>query len=147
MANAESGNKTASADAAAGEARGAAIEALYAETRVFPPPPAFATRAVVRDQAMYERALEEPEGFWAEQATSLDWFKPHDKVLTWEPPYAKWFEGGQLNVSYNCLDRHVAAGRGAKIAYYYEGEPGDARTITYAELLREVGKCANALKE
>ena len=124
-----------------------AIEALYAETRTFPPPPDFAAQAVVRDESIYQRAADDPEGFWAEQATSLDWYKPYDKVLTWEPPFAKWFEGGQLNVSYNCLDRHVAAGRGDRIAYYYEGEPGDTTTITYAELLREVGKCANALKE
>ena len=78
----------------------------------------------------------------------LDWFKPWDTVLEWDPPFAKWFDGGQLNVSYNCLDRHVEAGRGDKVAYYWEGEPdGDRKTITYAELLDEVCKCANALKE
>jgi acetyl-CoA synthetase len=130
-----------------GAAVGATIEALYAENRTFPPPADFAAAAVANDPGIYQRALDDPAGFWAEQARSLDWFKPWEKVLTWEPPFAKWFEGGQLNVAYNCLDRHVAAGRGDKVAYYWEGEPGDTRAITYAELLAEVSRCANALKE
>jgi acetyl-CoA synthetase len=126
---------------------GATIEALYAEHRTFPPPDGFSAQANVGDPEIYRRAAEDLEGFWSEQAAGLDWFKPFDKVLTWDPPFARWFEGGQLNVAYNCLDRHVLAGRGDRVAYYYEGEPGDARAITYAELLQEVGKCANALKE
>ena len=124
------------------------IEALLAETRTFPPSPEFASRAIVSDPSIYERAAADLEGFWAAEAERLDWFKTWDTVLTWDPPFAKWFDGGQLNVSYNCLDRHVQAGRGDKIAYYWEGEPdGDRKTITYAELLTEVCKCANALKE
>ncbi len=123
------------------------IEALSSEDRTFPPPPAFAARAVVSDPSIYERAAADLEGFWAEEATKLAWYKPWDRVLTWEPPFARWFEGGQLNVSVNCLDRHVEAGRGDKVAYYWEGEPGDHKAITYADLLREVGKCANAFKE
>jgi acetyl-CoA synthetase len=125
----------------------ATIAALLAEHRTFPPPAAFARQANVTDAAIYDRAAEDLEGFWAEEAKKLDWFKPWDTVLKWEPPFAEWFVGGQINVSYNCLDRHVAAGRGGKVAYYWEGEPGDRRTITYADLLDEVCRCANALKE
>ncbi len=77
-------------------------------------------------------------GFWAEQAGALDWFRAWDTVLEWDLPFARWFDGGTLNVSYNCLDRHVAAGRGDKVAFHWEGEPGDTRTITYRELLGEV---------
>ncbi len=123
------------------------IEALSREDRTFPPPPAFIERAVVSDPSIYERAAADLEGFWAEEAAKLSWFKPWDRILAWEPPFARWFEGGQLNVSVNCLDRHVEAGRGDKVAYYWEGEPGDRKAITYADLLREVGKCANAFKE
>ncbi len=124
-----------------------AIEALYGENRKFPPPPEFQARAVVSDDEIYRRAEADPEAFWAEQAETLDWFKPWDTVLEWEPPFAKWFTGGKLNASVNCVDRHVAAGRGDKVAYYFEGEPGDRRALTYAELLTEVCRCANALKE
>ncbi|HET7095139.1 MAG TPA: AMP-binding protein, partial [Thermomicrobiales bacterium] len=125
----------------------ATLEALLAEDRTFPPPPAFAAQANVNDPAIYERAANDLEGFWAEQARKLDWFEPWQTVLEWNLPFAKWFVGGKLNVSYNCLDRHVKAGRGDRVAYYWEGEPGDRRTITYAELLDEVQRCANALKE
>ncbi len=125
----------------------ATIAALLAEHRTFPPPPEFAARANANDPAIYERAAADLEGFWAEEAKRLDWFRPWDKVLEWNPPYAKWFVGGQLNVSYNCLDRHVKAGRGDKVAYYWEGEPGDRRVLTYKDLLDEVSRCANALKE
>ncbi len=124
-----------------------ALEALYVETRTFPPPASFAAEANVRDRAIYDRAANDLEGFWAEQARTLEWSKPFTKVLSWEAPYAKWFEDGTLNVSVNCLDRHVRAGRGAKVAYYWEGEPGDARAITYQDLLDETCRCANALKE
>jgi acetyl-CoA synthetase len=124
-----------------------AIEALLAEDRTFPPPPAFTAQANVKSDEIYERAANDLEGFWAEEAARLDWFKPWDTVLEWNPPYAKWFVGGELNVSVNCLDRHVAAGRGDRVAYYWEGEPGDRKVITYADLLTEVQKCANALKE
>ncbi|MEA2596852.1 MAG: acetyl-CoA synthetase [Thermomicrobiales bacterium] len=125
----------------------ATIAALLDEDRTFPPPPDFAAQAIVNDPSIYERAQNDLEGFWADEARKLDWFKPWDTVLKWEPPFAEWFVGGQINVSYNCLDRHVNAGRGDKVAYYWEGEPGDRRTLTYADLLDEVCRCANALKE
>ncbi len=128
-------------------AREIAIEALLAEHRTFPPPSAFADQATARDATIYERASSDLEAFWASEAAKLEWFQPWDRVLDWEPPFAKWFSGGQLNVSVNCLDRHVAAGHGDRVAYYWEGEPGDRRAMTYAELLVEVQKCANALKE
>lgn len=124
----------------------ATIEALLSEGRVFPPPPGFTADAVANDPSIYERAAADPEAFWAEQAEKLAWSKPWDTVMDWQPPWVKWFEGGQLNASYNCLDRHVEAGGGDKVAYYWEGEPGEKRTISYAELLDEVCRFANALK-
>ena len=124
-----------------------AIEALLSETRTFPPSPEFRSNAVLKDPGIYQRAADDPEGFWAEQAESLSWYRKWDKVLDWKPPFAEWFVGGELNVSYNCLDRHVEAGRGDKIAYYWEGEPGDRLQITYKELLDKVCRCANALRE
>ena len=123
------------------------IEALYAETRTFPPSAEFVANANLNDPSIYERAAADPVAFWAEQAESLSWYKKWDSVLDWDPPFAQWFAGGQLNVAYNCLDRHVEAGKGDRIAYYWEGEPGDKKTITYSELLAEVCKTANALKE
>ena len=96
---------------------------------------------------MYDEAAKDDEGFWAGQAAELiDWSKDWDTICEWDLPYAKWFVGGQLNVAHNCLDRHVAAGRGDKVAIHFEGEPGDTRAITYAELLDEVCRFANALK-
>ncbi len=95
---------------------------------------------------MQRRALEEPEAFWSEQARQLDWFKPWDKVLEWDPPFAHWFAGGQLNAAYNCLDRHVKTWRRSKVAIYWEGEPGDMRILSYAMLYGEVNKCASVLK-
>ncbi len=124
------------------------IANLSIETRTFPPSAEFSAGAHVNDQSIYDRAAADLEGFWAEEAKRLDWYKPWDTVLEWDPPFAKWFEGGQINVSYNCLDRHVEQGRGDRIAYYWEGEPeGDRKTITYKELLDEVCKAANALKQ
>jgi acetyl-CoA synthetase len=123
------------------------IDALLSEDRVFVPPPEFAERALVSDRTVYERAEADPEGFWAEQAERLTWFKRWDTVSTWEPPWVRWFEGGRLNASYNCLDRHVEAGGGDKVAYHWEGEPGDTRTITYRDLYEETCRFANALKE
>jgi acetyl-CoA synthetase len=124
-----------------------ALDTLGTETRTFPPPPEFVRQANVTDRSIYERADRDFEGFWAEQARTLAWRRPFTKVLEWEAPYAKWFGDGTLNVSENCLDRHVAAGKGAKIAYHWEGEPGDTRNITYRDLLDETQRCANALKE
>ncbi|HWV34114.1 MAG TPA: acetate--CoA ligase [Thermomicrobiales bacterium] len=128
---------------------GEAIDVLSFENRKFPPPPEFAAQATYNDPEVYERAKADPEAFWAQQAEeNLTWFRKWDQVLDWsDAPFAKWFVGGKLNVAYNCLDRHVEAGRGDKVAYYWEGEPGDKRTITYAELLKEVCKVSNALKE
>jgi acetyl-CoA synthetase len=123
------------------------IEALLAENRHFPPPPKFAAKANVNSPEIYAEAAADLEGFWAKEAAKLDWFEPWHTVLDWKVPYAKWFEGGKINVSYNCLDRHVKAGKGDRVAYYWEGEPGDQRVVTYKELLDEVSRCANALKE
>ncbi|MET0800435.1 MAG: acetate--CoA ligase, partial [Actinomycetota bacterium] len=100
----------------------------------------------VSDRTIYERAEADPEAFWAEQAERLTWFKRWDTVMNWTPPWVRWFEGGQLNASYNCLDRHVEAGGGDKVAFHWEGEPGDTRTITYAELLDDVCRLANGLR-
>jgi acetyl-CoA synthetase len=125
----------------------ATIEYLLDENRTFMPPDGFVAQANYADPAVYEKAAADPAAFWAEQAESLSWTRKWDQVLDWNPPFVKWFTGGKLNVAYNCLDRHVEAGHGDKVAYYWEGEPGDTRTITYAELLTEVSKTANALKE
>ena len=123
------------------------IASLLAEDRTYPPPAEFTANALLSDAAVHAAAEADVEGFWAEQAGALlDWFEPWDTVLEWDLPFAKWFVGGRLNAAYNCLDRHVDAGRGDKVAYHWEGEPGDTRTITYAELLHDVAQLANALK-
>jgi acetyl-CoA synthetase len=124
----------------------ATIEDYFTEDRVFPPPPSFVQHALLTDPGLYQRADEDWESFWAEQAGALDWSRPWDTVLTWDLPFARWFDGGTLNVSFNCLDRHVAAGRGDKVAFHWEGEPGDTATVTYAQLLGEVSRFANVLK-
>jgi acetyl-CoA synthetase len=124
-----------------------AIEAYYSEDRTFPPPEAFAAHALVADQSLYEEAERDPEAFWARQARELvTWFDDFDTVCEWNLPFAKWFVGGTLNVAYNCLDRHVEAGRGDRVAYHWEGEPGDTRTYTYTDLKTEVCRFANVLK-
>ncbi|MCC6227075.1 MAG: acetate--CoA ligase [Microthrixaceae bacterium] len=123
------------------------IEELYVEKRVFEPPAGFVAQANAADRSLYDEADADFEAFWARQARELvSWFDPFHTTLEWNLPFAKWFVGGTLNVSYNCLDRHVEACRGDKVAYFWEGEPGDTRTITYAELLDEVCRFANALK-
>ena len=122
------------------------IEALLTEERVFDPPEGFVSQATARDPEVYEEAHRDPEGFWAKFAQELDWFEPWDRVLEWKPPYAKWFVNGKLNVSYNCLDRHIKTARKNKAAIIWEGEPGDTKTLTYFELYREVNKFANVLK-
>jgi acetyl-CoA synthetase len=124
----------------------AAIDDFYLEERTFPPPEDFRAAARYNDPAVYDEAAKDPEAFWAEQARALEWFTPWHTVLEWEPPFAKWFVGGTLNVSVNCLDRHVAAGLGERVAFHWEGEPGDTRTITYAELLSETERFANVLR-
>src|SRR5690606_17463091 len=112
----------------------------------FPPPAAFAAQAHVRDRSLHDAADADYLNYWAEQAATLKWTKPWDRVLDWQPPHAKWFEGGQLNVSENCLDRHLDGARRNKAAIVWEGEPGDRRTLTYWELAREVRTFANVLK-
>src|SRR6266536_646346 len=125
----------------------ATIEALLAEGRTFPPPREFKKTARIVDAEIYDEAERDFEGFWARQAADLvDWIDEWNTILEWGLPFAKWFVGGTLNVSANCLDRHVAAGHGDQVAYYGEGEPGDARTITYAQLLDDVQRVANVLK-
>jgi acetyl-CoA synthetase len=122
------------------------IDALLNEARVFTPPPSFTERALVSDRSIYERADADHEAFWAEQAERLTWFKRWDTVMGWTPPWVRWFEGGQLNASCNCLDRHVEAGGGEKVAYHWVGEPGETRAITYRDLYEETCRFANALK-
>ncbi|MEO7665270.1 MAG: AMP-binding protein, partial [Candidatus Limnocylindrales bacterium] len=118
-----------------------------AERRTFPPSAAFVAQANAT-AALYEEAERDYVAFWARLARErLSWSKPFETTLEWDLPFAKWFVGGELNVAYNCLDRHVEAGRGDKVAYHWIGEPGDTRTLTYSDLLREVGKAANALRE
>ncbi|HTD81094.1 MAG TPA: AMP-binding protein, partial [Thermoplasmata archaeon] len=125
---------------------GATIDSLLREKEQYPPPDAFRARARIRDDALYESARKDPEGFWAAQARTLRWSRPWIRVLEWEPPFAKWFVGGRLNVSVNCLDRHVATARRNQAAIVWEGEPGDRRTLTYHDLWREVNRFANVLK-
>ncbi len=124
----------------------ATIEDYLSEERIFPPSEDFTKRAVIGDPDIYPKAESDWRGFWAEQAGALDWFRPWDSVLEWELPFARWFDGGTLNVSYNCIDRHVAAGRGDKVAFHWEGEPGDTRTISYGQLLVDVSRFANILR-
>jgi acetyl-CoA synthetase len=122
------------------------IESLLAEGRTFPPPPDFKRQALVTDAEIYDEATADSQGFWALQASQLlDWYEEWHTILEWNLPFAKWFVGGKLNAAYNCLDRHVDAGHGDQVAYHWEGEPGDQRTITYAELLDDVSRLANAL--
>lgn len=128
------------------------IESILQENRTFPPSPEFSKNAEIGTletyQQLYDRAAADPEGFWAQLAeTELHWFEKWDTVLDWKPPVAKWFVGGKLNISYNCLDRHLTTWRKNKAALIWEGEPGDSRTLTYAQLHREVCQMANVLKE
>ncbi|HEX6058965.1 MAG TPA: acetate--CoA ligase [Gemmatimonadaceae bacterium] len=123
------------------------IDVLLQEHRKFEPPASFRESAAVADPGIYARASRDPEGYWAERARELDWFEPWTKVLEWTPPHAKWFVGGKLNASVNCLDRHVKTARRNKAALVWEGEPGDRRTLTYWDLYIEVSKFANVLRE
>jgi acetyl-CoA synthetase len=125
----------------------AAIENLLAENRTFAPDPAFAAQANATAD-LYAEAEADPVEFWARLARErLDWDEPFETTLEWDLPFAKWFVGGKLNIAYNCVDRHVRNGLGDKVAYHWIGEPGDTRTVTYADLHREVQKAANALRE
>jgi acetyl-CoA synthetase len=119
---------------------------LLIEDRTFPPPPAFRAQAVVRDEGIYAEAERDPDAFWARMAAELEWSRPWDQVLDWKPPHAKWFVGGTINASVNCLDRHVRGPRRNKAALIWEGEPGERRTLTYFDLYRQVSAFANVLK-
>jgi acetyl-CoA synthetase len=126
------------------------IDSVLTEQRVFEPSQDFQSKAHIKSKAEYDRlcqeAAEHPAEFWAKIARELHWFKPWERVLEWNLPFAQWFIGGELNLSYNCLDRHVATWRKNKAAILWEGEPGDSRALTYQQLLHEVSKCANVLK-
>ena len=128
------------------------IESVLHEQRLFHPPTELVENAAIKGmeeyQALYNKSAEDPAGFWADLAEKeLHWFKPWDQTLDWQPPFAKWFVGGKLNISYNCLDRHLTTWRRNKAALIWEGEPGDSCTLTYAQLHREVCKIANVLKQ
>ncbi len=123
------------------------FSALLSEDRTFPPSANFRDQANVNDPGVYERADKDFEGFWAEQASELEWIRQWDRVLEWKSPDAKWFVGGKLNASVNCVDRHVRGARRNKAAIIWEGEPGDRRTLTYFDLYRDVNKFANVLKQ
>jgi acetyl-CoA synthetase len=122
------------------------FEALLQEHRVVEASPEFKTRAVIAEPSVYERAAQNPEAFWESFARELEWSAPWTRVLDWTPPFAKWFVDGKINVSVNCLDRHVRTSRRNKAAIIWEGEPGDRRTLTYWELFREVNRFANVLR-
>ncbi len=127
------------------------ILSILREGRRFDPPADFSRKAAVKSiaeyEALYKRAADDPEGFWSECARELAWVKPFGKILEWNFPFAKWFLGGELNASYNCIDRHLTTARRNKAALIWEGEPGDSRVLTYQMLAIEVGRCANALKK
>jgi len=126
------------------------IESVLTEERVFPPPPEFAANAHIKSfeeyETLYAEAAVDPQSFWAKQADSLHWFQKWDAVLEWNEPFAKWFVGGKLNISYNCLDRHLTTSRKNKAAIIWEGETGEIKTITYLQLHQEVSRFANVLK-
>ena len=129
------------------EPHGDAIEELLFENRTFPPSEAFTQQTLVASPFLYDEANEDWQGFWARQAAALlDWDEEWHTILEWDLPFAKWFVGGRLNVCHNAVDRHVLAGRGDKVAYHWEGEPGDTRTITYSDLLADVQRFANVLR-
>jgi acetyl-CoA synthetase len=126
------------------------LSSILREHRVFPPPAEFAAKAHVKSleeyETLYRRSIQDPQNFWAEVARELHWFSPWTSVLQWEPPVAKWFVGGKINLSYNCIDRHALGERKDKVAILWEGEPGETRSLTYGELHLEVQKFANVLK-
>src|SRR5579862_2901548 len=126
------------------------IQSTLNEQRVFPPPAAFSAHAHIGSMDDYKRLRDEadrdPEWFWGNIARELDWFEPWTKVLEWDVPWAKWFVGGKINLSHNCLDRHLTTWRRNKAALIWEGEPGEIRTLTYQQLHSEVSKFSNVLK-
>jgi acetyl-CoA synthetase len=132
------------------ESSDTSFQSLLHEIRVIPPPAEFSAQAHVRTaedyEALYKRSIEDPEDFWAAAANELHWFAPWQKILEWKEPFAQWFVGGKMNLSYNCLDLQVERGRGTKTAILWEGEPGEVRRISFDELLQQVQRCANALR-
>jgi len=124
----------------------AAVKTLLEENRVFQPSEEFKKSASIQDDSIYKEASQDPEAFWAKYAGDIDWYQKWDKVLEWNPPFAKWFVGGKLNASYNCLDRHIKAGKGSKTAIIWEGERGEEKNLTYDDVYNEVNKLANAIK-
>ncbi|MCA9057875.1 MAG: AMP-binding protein, partial [Planctomycetaceae bacterium] len=127
------------------------IESVLRETRTFAPPATFAANAHISSQEQYEQmwqhAKDDPAGFWGEMAENLDWFRRWDTVMEGAMPDTKWFSGGKINVSYNCIDRHLQSERRNKAAIIWEGEPGDTRVLRYQDLHREVCRFANVLKK
>src|SRR2546430_1676018 len=128
-----------------------AISSTLQENRIFPPPAEFSAKARIKSRAEYDRlyreSIDRPDEFWSREAEALKWFKKWDRVLEWNCPHAKWFVGGKINVSYNCLDRHLTTARKNKAAIIWEGEPGDSRVLRYQDLHRETCKFANVLKK
>ena len=123
------------------------VDDLLQETRTFPPSEEFKRKSEIKDDSLYKLAAQNRLKYWEECAKRIDWFKPWHQTLEWNSPFAKWFVGGKLNASYNCLDRHIKAGLGNKIAIYWEGEPGDSRTLTFKDVFTAVNKFANGLKK
>src|SRR6187402_401318 len=127
------------------------FDSLLRENRLFPPPAEFSARAHIRSreeyEAMYKRSIEDPDAFWAEAASELEWFAPWSKVLEWNVPHAQWFVDGKLNLCHNAVDRHALGSRADKTAILWEGEPGEVRKLTYAELHAEVQRFGNVLKD
>jgi acetyl-CoA synthetase len=122
------------------------LDALLQEKRLFPPAEGFRLRANASDPTIYDRAARNFEAFWAEESKRLSWVDPWHTVLEWKAPWAKWFLGGRLNVTHNCVDRHAQSARRNKVAIFWEGEPGDARTLTFGMLEREINRFANVLR-
>ncbi|VAW14783.1 Acetyl-CoA synthetase, partial [hydrothermal vent metagenome] len=122
------------------------VNVLLEENRIFPPSQTFKDKSELKSNDIYTKASEDSQGYWEQCAQKLDWFQKWDTVLEWKVPFSKWFVGGKLNVSYNCLDRHVKNGLGSKTAIMWEGEPGDSKSFTYEEVYNEVNKLANVLK-
>ena len=116
----------------------ATVSDLLQENRLFKASERFRSQALIKDQSLFEEAKRDRLAFWAKCAEKLDWFHKWDKVLEWQRPFAKWFVGGKLNASYNCLDRHIKAGKGAKTAFYWEGEPGERLTLSYQDVYNQV---------
>src|SRR5688572_21199072 len=123
------------------------LDVLLTEERRFPPPESFRRSAIVPNEELYDYASRDPESFWSKMAEELEWAKRWDRVLEWTPPRAKWFLGGKLNASVNCVDRHVRGPKRNKAALIWEGEPGDRRTLTYWDLYREVNRFASVLRK